>query len=172
MRKIILYLAMSLDGFLADAEGGVGWLGGEDPAYEGDYGYGAFYQTVDTLVMGWRTYRQVTTQLSPGAWPYAGKTSYVLTHRRLPDTREIRFTAGPPLALLERLRREDGGGVWICGGAEVVRQALPLVDELHLSVMPRLLGGGIRLFPEGEAVPLHLASVRQENGVLLCVYTK
>ena len=71
-RKVILYLAMSLDGFIADKNGGVGWmdLANNGEAFEGDYGYAAFSAEVDTVLMGMTTYRQITQELSPGAWPY------------------------------------------------------------------------------------------------------
>ena len=73
-RKVILYLAMSLDGFIADKNGGVGWmdLANNGEAFEGDYGYAAFSAEVDTVLMGMTTYRQITQELSPGAWPYVG----------------------------------------------------------------------------------------------------
>ena len=69
MRRIVLYIAMSLDGYLADSAGGVDWLTGQDPAWDGDGGYSDFIRTVDTVIMGRRTYDQITTQLSPGSWP-------------------------------------------------------------------------------------------------------
>ena len=71
MRKAVAYLAVSLDGYIADADGGVGWLGAFADEQE-DRGYEAFVQSVDTVVMGGRTYRQVAEELSPGAWPYEG----------------------------------------------------------------------------------------------------
>ena len=84
MRNVILYIAMSLDGYLADANGGVAWLDGDgsDSLHPGSYE--AFSETVDTVLMGYRTYRQIVTELSPETWPYCGKTTYVWTHRELP----------------------------------------------------------------------------------------
>ena len=79
MRKAAAYLAVSLDGFIADKDGSVGWLDDFADAQE-DGGYEAFVQTVDTVVMGGRTYRQVTQELSPGAWPYEGLDCRVWTH--------------------------------------------------------------------------------------------
>lgn len=93
MRRIVLYIAMSLDGYLADSAGGVDWLTGQDPAWDGDGGYSDFIRTVDTVIMGRRTYDQVTTQLSPGSWPYEGLSAWVLTHRDAPEPEgDIRFT--------------------------------------------------------------------------------
>ena len=91
MRKVILYIAISLDGYVADNNGSVDWLGGVDVDYAGDYGYDDFIANVDTVVMGGRTYRQVVQELSPNVWPYAGLQSYVLTRQPLPDKNEIHF---------------------------------------------------------------------------------
>ena len=93
MRRIVLYIAMSLDGYLADPAGGVDWLTGQDPSWEGDGGYSDFVRTVDTVILGRRTYDQITTQLSPSAWPYEGLSAWVLTHRDAPEPEgDIHFT--------------------------------------------------------------------------------
>lgn len=90
MRKAVAYLAVSLDGYIADADGGVGWLGAFADEQE-DRGYEAFVQSVDTVVMGGRTYRQVAEELSPGAWPYEGLDCWVWTQQNgpLPHARRI-----------------------------------------------------------------------------------
>lgn len=174
MRKVIVYIAVSLDGYIADDAGGVDWLGGTDPDYQGDYGYADFAASVDTVVMGGRTYRQVTEELSPGQWVYEGMTTYVVTHRTLPDQETIRFVNGPAVPLVKRLRRQPGGDIWICGGADIVGQLLEadLIDEYRLSIMPLLLGSGLRLFPKGKPHALRLIASREENGVLLCTYQR
>lgn len=93
MRRIVLYIAMSLDGYLADPAGDVDWLTGQDPSWEGDGGYSDFVRTVDTVILGRRTYDQITTQLSPSAWPYEGLSAWVLTHRDAPEPEgDIHFT--------------------------------------------------------------------------------
>ena len=80
MRKVVLFIAMSLDGYIADSEGGVGWLKGQDED-EGDGDvYTSFLRDVDTVIMGWNTYHQVVTELSPSEWVYAGLTSCIITH--------------------------------------------------------------------------------------------
>lgn len=97
-RKVILYLAMSLDGFIADKNGGVGWmdLANNGEAFEGDYGYAAFSAEVDTVLMGMTTYRQITQELSPGAWPYVGMECQVFTHGAPPAGRKRRFYVRGP----------------------------------------------------------------------------
>ena len=100
MRNTALFIAMSLDGYLADAQGGVSWLQGQDAGEEAPDFYSAFFHTVDTVVMGWNTYHQVVTELSPEQWPYTGLKTWVITHRDLPSTEEIHFTAESPCALV------------------------------------------------------------------------
>lgn len=175
MRDVILYLAVSLDGFLADSQGGVAWLGGESPDYSGDYGYSALISNVDTVLMGWNTYRQVTEELSPGQWPYQGLHTYVFTHRALPCRPGVRFTCENPAAVLAGLKRQPGKNIWICGGAQLIGQLMDqqLIDEYHLSVMPLLLGTGVPLFQGTRpAVPLHLVQSTVENGVVRSIYRR
>ncbi len=107
-RKVILYIAVSLDGYIADEAGGVDWLEGQDKTYQGDYGYSRFEKQVDTVIMGYRTYWQVVTELSPDAWAYPGKETYVLTHREMEDKPGIRFTGEPLETLLSNLKKKEG----------------------------------------------------------------
>lgn len=175
MRKVILYIAMSLDGFIADRHGGVDWLEGQNAEEETADTYAAFIQDVDTVVMGWNTYRQVAEELSPTEWVYAGLTSYVVTHRNPQPAEGIRFVDEDPRALLRRLRQEPGKAIWICGGASIVRQLMEadLIDEYYLSVIPTLLGGGTRLFPEApRESKLRLIRTQSYNGITELVYTR
>lgn len=176
MRRTILYLSLSLDGFIADAQGGVDWLGGEREDYPGDYGYAAFEETVDTIVMGRTTYDQITTRLSPEQWPYPGLRCYVLTHRPVEDRPEATFLAASAEELIRTLREGTGRkDIWICGGGTVARQLIQadLIDVYWLCVLPVLLGDGVSLFQKGgPTIPLRLLRTRQENGVLECVYVR
>lgn len=175
MRTVTLYIAMSLDGYIADRDGGVDWLAGQDSGVESDYGYSAFEAGVDTVVMGWNTYHQLVTQLSPGRWIYDRLHSYVITHRALPPAEGITFTAESPCALIRRLREEAGRGVWICGGAGIVRPlvAEDLIDVYHISVIPTILGEGIPLFaPQERTIPLHLERTESSNGITGLIYRR
>lgn len=162
-----MYIAMSLDGFLADENGGVDWISGDGSEPEAPGSYPAFYETVDTILLGWNTYHQIVTELSPDAWPYEGKTCYVLTHNRQAGQAEpgsgqqtvqehgesepdIRFYSGNLCALVQKLKAQEGRDIWICGGANVAAQLLEedAIDRFHLTVIPVLLGKGIRLFAQ------------------------
>jgi dihydrofolate reductase len=141
MPKVTLYIATSLDGFIAEPDGGVGWL-----FTEGDYGYTAFFESVGALLMGRRTYEQV---LGFGEWPYDEKPTYVFT-RSAPggDHPHVEFVSGDLGAFAEELRRRTTGDVWLVGGAALVSafRELGSIDEYILSVHPVLLGDGIPLF--------------------------
>lgn len=173
MRKIVLYIAMSLDGYIADKSGGVDWLGGDGSDPENYGSYPEFIETADTVILGRNTYHQIKTQLSPDIWPYEGKQSYVLTHHNQEDRDKIHFVNTPVAELLTKLKQQDGKNIWLCGGADIIDQALKanLVDELTISILPTLLGDGIRLFRANEtSIPLTLISHRSYNGIVDLVY--
>ncbi len=172
-RDVILYIGLSLDGCIADACGGVGWLEGQEPGWPGDYGYAGFYGEVDTVLMGGTTYRQITQELSVHEWPYAGKQTYVFTTRPDRDRKDVAFVDGDAAGLVRKLKGEPGKAIWLCGGADLAAQlmAAGLVDEYRLAVMPVMLGGGVRLFREGlPEQRLRLTGCREENGAVLLTY--
>lgn len=177
MAQIKLYIATSLDGYVADREGGIGWLPEIDPASGEDFGYAAFLAGIGALAMGRATYEQVR---GFGAWPYVGRPTLVLSTRP-PDPGApggVEFADGPVEALAERLRALAGDGdVWLVGGGATVAafRAAGLIDEYLLTVVPVLLGGGVPLFaplPGGDPAPLHLRAARPlAGGVVQLEYT-
>lgn len=175
MREVVLFIAMSLDGFIADETGGVDWLRGQDPAAEDPDLYTPFIQDVDTVVMGWNTYHQIVTELSPESWVYEGLTSYIITHRSVPPAPGRIFTDRDPREVVETLRRSEGKRIWICGGGALVRQMVEadLIDAYEISVIPVVLGGGVRLFPTGMGkLPLELRGTAGGNGIQLLRYVR
>ncbi|MDE6167353.1 MAG: dihydrofolate reductase family protein [Acetatifactor sp.] len=175
MRRVILFIAMSLDGYIADSEGKVGWLGGQGNDEEMIDTYSEFVANVDTVVMGWNTYDQIITELSPKEWVYSGLESYVVTHRDCPSTELVRFTGEEPCSLIRKLKKEAGKGIWICGGADIVRQLMTedLIDMYYVSVIPMLLGKGIRLFGgSGKEIPLRLVKTQSYDGITDLVYER
>lgn len=141
-----VFIAASLDGYIALPDGSVKWLDAVRLDGE-DYGFDAFFASVDTLLMGRLTWETV---LRLGEWPYQGKRVVVLTHRPAEGRHGERFRAGEPAELLAQLGAEGARRVYVDGG-QVISQFLRagLVDELTLSVIPTILGRGIRLF-QGE----------------------
>ncbi|MBS6216184.1 MAG: dihydrofolate reductase [Clostridiales bacterium] len=175
MGKTVLYLAVSVDGYLADERGGVSWLAGDGSEPDAPGSYPAFLGTVDAVVMGWTTYHRLVTELSPDRWPYEGRPCYVVTLRKEVDREGIFFWNGELTVLADQLKAEHGGNVWICGGASVAGQLLKegRVDRLWLSIIPTVLGKGVRLFPElSQELPLKLVGTERWNGIVDLVYEK
>ena len=174
MRKIILYIAVSLDGYIADKNGSVNWLAGQDEEAENEDTYSEFIKDIDTVVMGWNTYAQVSRELSPEKWPYENLTSYIVTHRNEKSTEKIRFVREEPCKLAERLKETPGKNIWICGGGSIIQPLIKenLIDEYRISVIPTILGGGIPLFGNRETeLRLRLKDTMQYNGIVELVYT-
>jgi len=175
MRKVVLYIAMSLDGYIADQNGGVAWLMGDGSDVSNQGSYPGFIETIDTVILGYSTYHQVITELSPEKWVYPGKTSYVLSHKKLSSSEEIIFTDERLDTLITRLRNENGKDIWICGGASIVNQliAYDLIDRYWITIIPTILGSGVRLFDiHDKAMSLKLISTQSYNGMTDLVYER
>lgn len=175
MRKICLFIAMSLDGYIADSKGGVDWLEGQSSDDENIDSYSAFAKTIDTVLMGRNTYHQIVTELSPKEWVYKDFTTYVFTHHTYPSSEKIRFVNRDPTDMVRRLKEEIGKDIWICGGANLVQQFVnkDLIDNYYITVIPTLLGTGIRLFDHaGHEIKLRLLHARSYNGMTDLIYTR
>lgn len=165
-------LALSLDGFVADASGGVAWL---DPFMTPEMNFDAFLDGIGAIVMGRRTFDQVR---GFGPWPYEGKACTILSRRPLPgDTpagvrAATLTTRADALALrddLARLTAPTGKDVWLMGGPESIRpfRDAGLVDRWELAVVPVLLGAGVPLFAAGPQERLALLGTRvYTNGIV------
>jgi dihydrofolate reductase len=142
-----VFIATSLDGYIARPDGGIDWLERVELAGE-DYGFADFFASVDALVMGRATYDVVS---SFAEWPYADKRLYVLTNRPAEAVHGEVFVAGTPGEVLERVAADGAQHVYVDGGV-VIRQfaAAGLIDRYTISIIPIMLGAGIRLFAGGE----------------------
>jgi dihydrofolate reductase len=141
MRKVKLFIATSLDGFIADKNGGIDWLFTDQ-----DYGYADFYASVDTTLTGYKTYEDI---LGFGEFPYPGKTNYIFSrHHQKADDNPVTFISGDIAAFVQELKQQPGQHIWLVGGGqinEVLLQAR-LIDELIISIHPTILGEGRPLF--------------------------
>lgn len=174
-RKVILYISTSVDGYIADTKGSVFWINGQDENYESDYGYNDFIKSVDTVIMGYNTYKQITEELSPNEWVYQGLQSYVFTEKTVDDTGDIKFVNEDITLFIDKLKKEDGKNIWICGGSNLLNQLVKedLIDEYHITTIPIILGSGIRLFQENNVVTkLRLQESTEENGIITNIYLK
>lgn len=162
--KISMYVAASMDGFIARPDGDISWLGNTEVELQ-DYDYQAFYETVDCLVMGGKTYRQIRASHE---WFYAGKPTWLYSRQPfVVDIPDVFHADMSPVALAERLKGEGKKHLWVLGGGEIHSRFLRegLVDEIRLFIMPLALGKGVPLF----APPLtdrtwRLADMKRWNG--------
>ena len=175
MRKISLFIAMSLDGYISDSKGGVDWLQGQGNDNENIDTYSEFVKDIDTILMGWNTYHQIVTELSPKEWVYNSFITYVITHKENISSDKIRFENTNPVGLVKRLKEENGKGIWICGGANLIQQLVneDLIDYYYITIIPILLGSGIRLFENAQhEIKLRLFNTRSYNGMTDLIYTR
>jgi dihydrofolate reductase len=146
MSKTILYIASSLDGFIARRNGDISFLDAYQAEGE-DHGYSEFLKGIDIIVMGSKTYEQV---LSFGKWPYEGIKTYVLTKRNLKSVAgtKVKFYSGDLDSFVLEIKRQSHRGVWLVGGAMVAQSFLKrrCIDEIILSIIPVIIGDGISLF--------------------------
>jgi len=164
-----VFIATSLDGFIARPDGAIDWLSVVERPGE-DYGFGEFFSSVDTLVMGRKTWE---VALGFPEWPYAGKRVVVMSrHPQTPRHGET-FHSGPPDKLLSALAADGVRHAYVDGGATIrAFLAAGLIDELTVSIIPVLLGSGIPLFGDGVSVTgLSLQSSRGfESGLVQVRY--
>jgi dihydrofolate reductase len=152
MRKIVLGLGISLDGYIARPDGDVDFLDmatkdSGPPAK--NYSMGAFFKTIDVAIMGRKTY-DVGLKMSGGSFSNYGMKCYVCSRSQAPGERgPVTFVNDSPKALVEMLRKQPGKNIWHMGGGELAREFLKddLIDELYIGVVPILIGKGIPLFP-------------------------
>jgi dihydrofolate reductase len=166
---VTIHMAASLDGFIARTDGSVDWLETADAFEEGatmDPEFVAeFLKTIDCYVMGSRTYETALDFEAKGlGWAYGDKPTYVLTSRELPKTRAtIEFYSGDLVRLVNDRLRPAFRSIWFVGGGSVSGECLRLglADEVRYSVMPVVIGQGIRFFAGLDRdVALHLMEVK------------
>lgn len=171
MKKVIVYIACSLDGYIAKPNDDLGFLTMVERPGE-DYGYGEFIQTIDTVIVGRRTYEWVMEHVPQ--FSHSDKNSFVITRTPRPAIGNTQFYTGDLKELVEGLKRQGGKNIFVDGGAEIVNELLQLelIDEITVSYIPILLGGGTALFKAGipEQV-LELVSAKSfESGLLQAHY--
>ena len=155
------YVASSLDGFIADSDNSIDWLLRFGTA-DFDEPYQRFLADVGAIVMGSRTYEFLLSE-GGGEWPYSVPT-VVLTHRDLPLAvagADIRFLSGDIDTISGELRALSGDrAVWVVGGGDVAAQfaSAGLLSTVIVTMMPVVLGSGVRLLPVADQLELELVS--------------
>jgi len=169
MRKVILYIAASVDGKIARADGSVDWLDEIQPPDGEDFGYGALMDRIDTTLMGRKTCQQVLSFDVP--FPYSGLKNYVFTRKTdLQRHKEIDYVQTDPVDFVQKLKQQPGKDIWLIGGGQLNSLLLnsKVIDEIQLFVIPVVLGAGIPLFHAAtQTRRLQLTSQKSfSNGVV------
>lgn len=149
-RKVVLYICMSLDGFIATKDDDLSWLSIVEKKGE-DYGYAAFNETVDAYIVGRKTYDKVL-ELTGGVFPQAEQHEcYVITRSDRESENGVTFYSGDISELITKLKKQKGKNIYCDGGSQVVKLLMDanLIDEYIVSIIPILLGEGKRLFLGG-----------------------
>ena len=176
MRKIKLYIASSIDGYIAYSDGGLDWLSEYPITPESNYGYDTFFDSIDSVIMGGRTFRDILN--IDGVYPYKDKLSYIITRNKNSQTvtTNVQFLSDNIIEIIASLKEQQGKDIWLVGGGEISSMLLDsnLVDEMIITYIPKILGDGIPLLPKMKVEPKWkwLNSRSYDNGVLSISYTK
>jgi [ribosomal protein S5]-alanine N-acetyltransferase len=148
-RPLIVYIAMSLDGYIAKPNDDLSFLSIVEKEGE-DYGYADFITSVDTVILGRKTYDKVK---SMGVeFPHADKETNIITRTVRPNSGSVTFYTGDLTALVNKQKSDKGKNIFCDGGAEIVNELLKenLIDEFIISVIPVFVGNGTKLFNDGR----------------------
>lgn len=151
MRKLSVFIAISLDGYIAKPNNDLSFLKLVEKEGE-DYGYAEFISTIDTIIIGRKTYDWVQKEIGTSHYDNGERDVYVITRTERPNVGRIKFYTGEPTELVHRLKAENGKNIYCDGGAEVINELLKsnLIDEFIISIVPVLLGNGTKLFKDGR----------------------
>ena len=173
MRKIILYIAMSLDGKIAKPNGDVSWLEEIPVPDNEDYGYGALIERIDTTLMGNKTFKQI--QQFEGEFPYKGLKNFIFTQNsEQMNSDDVEYVSGDVVTFIKELKTQPGKDIWLIGGGQINALLLNhhLIDEIIAFMMPVVLGTGIPMFHSlaEQSFLKHTESISYPNGVVLLRY--
>lgn len=170
MRKVVLFIATSLDGYIAGENGSTDWL-----YTDGDFGYREFYDSIDTTIMGYNTYYYIRHFPE---FPYPEKKNYVFSRKqRMPDENPIEFVFGNVVEFIHKLKKEEGKNIWLVGGGQInsLLHNANLIDQMIISIHPIALGNGIKLFRDEKLKRLHFRLIdhhEYDRGLVQLTYEK
>ncbi|HRI28144.1 MAG TPA: dihydrofolate reductase family protein [Chitinophagales bacterium] len=154
MSKVVLYIATSLDGFIARPDGNLDWLNAVSPPQLGDYGYTALLNSISAVIMGRKTYEEV---IGFGIdWPYAQFDTYVVTGKPIfvpQSPRTCPLTTVQVPEFINRFKQQSDKDIWLVGGGQLNTFFINngLLDKMIITVIPKIIGGGIPLFAQNTA---------------------
>ncbi|MCK8059152.1 MULTISPECIES: dihydrofolate reductase family protein [unclassified Fusibacter] len=175
MRKIILNLAISLDGYIADLNGGFDWIKGDGDVKcntEKSFDFLAFMDNVDTVVMGAKAYEDCGIR---DVMNYESKRFIVATSRVLTGEKQVEFVNGDICGHVQLLQEQAGKDIWLFGGAGLTDAFIKknIIDEYIIGIIPILLGSGRRLFlDDNPTIELHLDECTVQEGITILKYTR
>ncbi len=151
MRKLSLFIATSLDGYIAQSGDDLSFLKIVEKEGE-DYGYNQFISTIDTIIVGRKTFDYVLKEIGPSHYDNGEREVYVITRTERQSLCNVKFHTGNLTDLVRKLKSEEGKDIYCDGGAEVINELLKhdLIDECIISIIPMMLGNGTRLFKDGR----------------------
>ena len=174
MKKIILYITSSIDQRIAYSDGGFEWLTKLQRFQKQDFGYNELLDSVDTVIMGGRTYRELLNM--DLKWSYTEKRTYVISRYKWNAKENIHFISENIIEMISEIRKQASKNILLIGGSELISIMLTadLIDEMQIVYFPVILGKGIPLFSEQskESIWELTASKPYENGVLSVRYQK
>jgi dihydrofolate reductase len=152
MRKLSLFIATSLDGYIAKPNNDLSFLKLVEKEGE-DYGYAEFTANIDTIIVGRKTYDYVLKEIGSSHYENGERKVFVITRTEKPSVGNTTFYSGNLAELIQQLKSESGKNIYCDGGAEIINELLKhdVIDEFIISVIPILLGNGTRLFQDGRA---------------------
>lgn len=171
--KVVVYIAASIDGYIAADNDDLSFLASVEKEGE-DYGYADFVSTIDTVIMGRKTYDKVLGFGIP--YPHSNRLTYVITKTQQNNKEDIIFYGGSLSELITELKSKAGKNVFVDGGAQIVNEflKLDLVDEIIISYVPVVLGSGTKLFQsQGTSSKWKTKSTKQfETGLVQIHWVK
>lgn len=171
MRKKVLYIAVTLDGYIADLDDGFAFLAPYDGLESVARSYNQLLERVDTTIMGYKTYEVIQNM---GEWPYPDMKSYVMTSSKKDDKENIIFKSNIEELILE-LDQLDGKDIWVIGGGVLIQSMLEknLIDEFQIAVVPKILGKGKPLFIDSNYdMDLKLVNIENLDGLVMLTYMR
>ncbi len=173
MKKIKLYIAASIDGYIARSDGDLDWLMKYPITSDKNYGYNDFFESIDTIIMGGRTYRDILNM--DFIWPYKDKPTYIITRKSLISKDYIHFISENISEIVFALKNNKGKDIWLVGGGEIISSFMSqeLIDEMIITTIPVILGNGIKLFSgiSKESEWITIANQKYDNGVTQAHYS-
>lgn len=151
MRKLSVFIATSLDGYIAKPNDDLSFLKTVEKEGE-DYDYAEFTATIDTIILGRKTYDYVLKEIGPSHYDNGERNVFVITRTEKPGIGNTTFYTGNLSDLIQRLKSGRGKNIYCDGGAEIINELLKndLIDEFIISIIPVLVGSGTRLFKDGR----------------------